>query len=435
MLSSLPIGLQLSAKRNGKEVDVRHRCEDGKLLFRNPSAEFCYFTAEQQIQKLDPTYVGSGLDHIFVLFGKYKYKSLEELKDLSVEEQRFVGSEVACAPIPALPTPCALPRAAHRNVDGYREREGTPFYKCLPPVLQLYVHEQGHEPLFVELSTWYPIGYTDTKTGRTWENPFHLLASYRKRVGCTHYTRPLERIYLLKGQYKGHSLSSLFQTLTEEEMKSMDKHYYPRKLERISWLPNGLELYVKVPDRPVLEGVLLAHCGEDTLFKNPSDIAFGDVPYYRTAMELVDKWRGAPSPLHEQGLNSIYVAKGAYKDKSLGSLLMTKTQIELRAAFRNEVKANTVVMPVASPVPAPADPLAKLAAKEAVMQLEKQLLDQLQEQIQRIKAYPSDLEAQIAAAKAELAFLATVEMRIQELRLLEATLVEKRKILEAVELA
>jgi len=194
MLSSLPLGLQLGAKRNGKAVDVRYKCEDGKVLFREHPHGDQYLTAEQQIQKLDPTYVGSGLDHIFVLFGRHQGKSLWDLKDLSVEEQKATGSSamgslaasaaVAPAAATSLPTPCALPRAAHRNIDGYQEREGTPFFKFLPPKLQLYVHEKGHEPLFVELSTWYPIGYTDTKTGRTWENPFHLLASYRKRVGC-----------------------------------------------------------------------------------------------------------------------------------------------------------------------------------------------------------------------------------------------------------
>uniref|UniRef100_A0A6C0K2S9 Uncharacterized protein n=1 Tax=viral metagenome TaxID=1070528 RepID=A0A6C0K2S9_9ZZZZ len=464
MLSSLPIGLQLGAKRNGKAVDVRHKCEDGKMLFREHPLSDQYLTAEQQIQKLDSTYVGSGLDHIFVLFGKYKYKSLEELKDLSVEEQRSVGS-AAPAPAPppiSLPTPCVLPRVPHRNVEGRDERSGCSFYKFLPPTLQLYVHEQGHEPLFVELSTWYPIGYTDTKTGRTWDNPYHLLASYRKRIGRSLSAHPLERIYLLKGQYKGHCLSTLFQILTEEEMKVMDKYYYPRKPERISYLPDGLELYVKVPDRPVLEGVTLAHCGDEIMFKHSNDIAFGDVPQYRTAIELVDKWRGSPIPVTEQGLNSIYVAKGSNKDKSLGSLLMKMTPMELRAAFKEYARelatkpvptldwptgTNTVVMPsvpVSAPAPAPApvsvtpapaDPLAKLAAKEAAMQKEKQELDQLQEQIQRLKAYPADLEAQITAAKAELVFLATVETRVQELRALEATLVEKRKILGAPELA
>jgi hypothetical protein len=473
MLSSLPIGLQLGAKRNGKAVDVRHKCEDGKMLFREHPLSDQYLTAEQQIQKLDPAYVGSGLEHIFVLFGKYKNKSLEELKGLSIEEQQTVGS-AAPAPAPppiSLPTPCVLPRVPHRNVEGRDERSGRSFYKFLPPVLQLYVHERGHEPLFVELSTWYPIGYTDTKTGRTWDNPYHLLASYRKRIGHSLYAHPLERIYLLKGQYKGHCLSTLFQILTEEEMKVMDKYYYPRKPERISYLPDGLELYVKVPDRPILEGVTLAHCGEEIMFKHPGDIAFGDVPQYRTAIELVDKWRGSPSPVMEQGLNSIYVAKGSNKDKSLGSLLMKMTPMELKAVFKEYASAlatkpvptldwptgaNIVVVPPAfvtsmpmptptptptptpipAPVtPAPADPLAKLAAKEAALLKEKQELDQLQEQIQRLRIYPADLEAQITAAKAELASLVMIEARVQELRALEATLVEKRKILEAVELA
>ena len=502
MLSSLPLGLQLGAKRNGKAVDVRHKCEDGKMLFREYPRSMQellatgdqYLTAEQQIQKLDPTYVGSGLDHIFVLFGRHQGKSLEELKGLSIEEQRLIGSATAtpvaaaaapaapavapavAAPAPpiSLPTPCALPRAPHRNVDGYHVREGTPFFKFLPSTLQLYVHERGHEPLFVQLTTSTQI-YTDTKTGRTWENPFHLLASYRKRIGCSLYARPLERIYLLRGQYKGHSLSALFQTLTEEEMKVMDKHYYPRKPQHLRFLPDGLELCVKIPNRPLLEGVLLAHSGDEILFKHPGDIAYGTTPYYRTAIELVDKWRLSPSPVTEQGLNSIYVAKGAHKDKSLGSLLISMNTAELKAAFEEDAKAlatkpvprlnwatgtNTVVMPPApvsapapvsvppapapvsvppapapAPAPASADPLAKLAAKEAAMKKEKQLLDQLQEQIQRIKAYPADLEAQIAAAKAELASLATIEARVQELRALEASLVEKRKILGAPELA
>ena len=70
-----------------------------------------------------------------------------------------------------------------------------------------------------------------------------------------------------------------------------------------------------------------------------------------------------------------------------------------------------------------------------MLQKQQLELDQLQAQIKRLRVYPVDLEAQITAAKAELAFLGTVETRIQELRALEATLVEKRKILEAPELA
>jgi hypothetical protein len=192
----------------------------------------------------------------------------------------------------------------------------------------------------------------------------------------------------------------------------------------------------------------------------------------------------------EQGLNSIYVAKGTHKDKSLGSLLMSMKPAELKAAFKEDARAlaakpvpsldwptgtNTVVTPAPAPVtpapapvapapapapvapapvaPAPApvapapvavtpaplsvaaDPLAKLAAKEASLLKEKQELDQLQAQIQRLRVYPADLEAQITAAKAELASLAIIEARVLELRALEATLVEKRKILEAPELA
>ena len=202
--SGLPSNLQLGAKKNGKAIDLRHKLEEGKLLFREPHTEFCYFTAEHQVRKLDPTYSGNGLDHIFVLFGQYKGKSLADLKDLSVEEQRSVGS----ANLVIMP------------------------------------------PAVVAVAT-------------------------------------------------------------------------------------AVATAVAVaPPKPILSS----------------------------------------------------------------------------------------------------DPLAKLAAKEARLQKETRELDQLQEQIQRLRAYPADLEAQITAAKVELAFLATVEQRIQELRLLEATLIEKRKILEAPEL-
>jgi len=132
------------------------------------------------------------------------------------------------------------------------------------------------------------------------------------------------------------------------------------------------------------------------------------------------------------------VAEGKYRDASLYTLFKTLSVADLKTV--GTVDAPVVAVAVAD-VPVPArvpvvavavpDPLNRLAAKEVKLQEEKQFLGQIEEHVARLRAYPSDLSAQIAVAKAELV---EIEARVEELRALEATLVEKRKILQAPEL-
>lgn len=138
------------------------------------------------------------------------------------------------------------------------------------------------------------------------------------------------------------------------------------------------------------------------------------------------------------GLQRIFVADGKYRDASLYTLFKTLSTADLKTVGTVDaavpvVAAAVADAPVVAPAPAPA-PLALLAAKEAKLQEETRMLDQMKAQVERLRAYPADLEAQIAAAKVALADLLVIEARVQELRALEATLVEKRKILEAPEL-
>jgi len=147
------------------------------------------------------------------------------------------------------------------------------------------------------------------------------------------------------------------------------------------------------------------------------------------------KRHGLPWVPHS-GLQRIFVAEGKYRDASLYTLFKTLSVADLKTVGTVDAVAADADVPARVPVVAPVpDPLARLAAKEAKLQEETRMLDQMKAHIERLRAYPADLEAQMAAAKAELASLLAIEARVQELRALEATLVEKRKILEAPELA
>lgn len=168
------------------------------------------------------------------------------------------------------------------------------------------------------------------------------------------------------------------------------------------------------------------------------------------------KRHGLPWVPHS-GLQRIFVAEGKYRDASLYTLFKTLSTADLKTVGTVDAVAAVAVadvpdlVPARVLVPAPAvavavapvvasavapapDPLARLAAKEAKLQEETRMLDQMKAQVERLRAYPADLEAQMAAAKAELASLLAIEARVQELRALEATLIEKRKILQAPEL-
>ena len=144
------------------------------------------------------------------------------------------------------------------------------------------------------------------------------------------------------------------------------------------------------------------------------------------------KRHGLPWVPHS-GLQRIFVAEGKYRDASLYTLFKTLSVADLKTVGTVDAVAAVADVPVRVPVVAPVPaPLNRLAAKEAKLQEEKQFLGQIEEHVARLRAYPADLSAQIATAKAELV---EIEARVQELRALEATLVEKRKILEAPELA
>ena len=223
--------------------------------------------------------------------------------------------------------------------------------------------------------------------------------------------------------------------------------------EFYKYLPDNLALYVG--DRRFIVHLTKNEyvCGNyifidrsDRVWENPYGHLelIGRKRYWCNLWNMIGsfcKRHGLPWVPHS-GLQRIFVAEGKYRDASLYTLFKTLSVADLKtvgtvdavaavAAVADADVPARVPVPVVAPAPVP-DPLARLAAKEAKLQEETRMLDQMKAHVERLRAYPADLSAQIAVAKAELV---EIEARVQELRALEATLVEKRKILEAPELA
>ena len=340
----------------------------------------------------------SALQSIFVAEGKYRDASLYMLfKTLSTEELKTIGKN-------------------------YPERPER--IEQLGVGLQLYVQDPGMEPLHGVRFNGDGFAHA---TFEKWVTAHDLVARYRSVAASTVH-HPLRSIFVAEGRDKDISLADLLLTRSDAQLKVAGHPPIWTPPAPFSGLPSNLQLGAKKNGK----AIDLRHKLEEgkLLFREPHT-EFCYFTAEHQVRKLDPSYRG-------DGLDHIFVLFGQYKGKSLADLKDLSVE--------EQRSANLVIMPatiavaatavaVATPNPIlSSDPLAKLAAKEARLQKETRELDQLQEQIQRLRAYPADLEAQIAAAKAELAFLATVEQRIQELRLLEATLVEKRKILEAVEL-
>jgi hypothetical protein len=195
-------------------------------------------------------------------------------------------------------------------------------------------------------------------------------------------------------------------------------------------LPDNLALYVG-DRRFVVHLATIKHmCGQtEQVFLDRSDrkweYLYGHIDSHEGKRYWYNPWnmigsfckRYGLQRAPQSGLQQIFVAEGKYRDASLYTLFKTLSTAELKTV-------GTVDAPAVAP-------LDRLAAKEAKLQEEMQLLDQMKAHVERLRAYPADLSAQITAAKVELV---VIEARVEELRLLEATLVEKRKILQAPEL-
>jgi hypothetical protein len=368
------------------------RKHEGKRFWDNPWHMICSLRKHYGLVPSE-----SALQSIFVGEGKYRDASLYMLfKTLSTEELKTIGKN-------------------------YPERPER--IEQLGVGLQLYVQDPGMEPLHGV--RFNGDGFTHA-TFEKWMTA-HALVGYYRSVAASTVHHPLRSIFVAEGRDKDISLADLLLTRSDAQLKVAGHPPIWTPPAPFSGLPSNLQLSAQKNGK----AIDLRHKLEEgtILFREPHK-EFCYFTAEHQVRKLDPTYRG-------DGLDHIFVLFGQYKGKSLADLKDLSVE--------EQRSANLVIMPpavvatatAAAPTPKPilsSDPLAKLAAKEAMLQKETRELDQLQEQIQRLRAYPADLEAQIAAAKAELAFLATVEQRIQELRLLEATLVEKRKILEAVEL-
>ena len=256
------------------------------------------------------------------------------------------------------------------------------FIEQLPNNLALYI---GNNQFVVRLrfiDTQYV--FTDTSdrdwhksnaitlNGKTcWQNPWHLVASFRKHHGVEIDRPALECIFVAEGTYRDVSLFTLFQTLRPEELHLINKDY-PEQPERIDQLQPGLELYVQDPGRAQMSNVRF----------NGSGFTYPILPSWIDARHLIAYYRKVNVDTVTEPLRHIYVAKGRDKGISLAKLLLSRSDAQLRVAGH--------------PLP--------------------------------------DLDAKIVAAEAELASLAALRARVETLRQLEAQLVEARKILECPEL-